>query len=188
MWLQCMCVCALVFASSISALRYRPAWAMAAAVISIARVWRPPHSLALTGPAARLPRGVEPARGGPYGPGHGEDGHRLSLYEPFLFSAAPVLVGGWRMAPPPSLSFLPSFFFLSFLLNHPSLTLTLSLTLCGISLQFRLLYLRKVNPSRVHLTTDLLIDGSGASQVLTDLPPSVNLTQPDHTMLCHTVL
>jgi hypothetical protein len=181
MWLQCMCVCALVFASSISALRYRPAWAMAAAVISIARVWRPPHSLALTGPAARLPRGVEPARGGPYGPGHGEDGHRLSLSEPFLFSAAaPVLVGGWRMAPPPSLSFLPSFF--PFFLT--TLTLTLPLTLCGISLQFRLLYLRKVNPSRVHLTTDLLIDGSGASQVLTDLPPSVNLTQSDHTIPC----
>ena len=183
MWLQCMCVCALVFASSISALRYRPAWAMAAAVISIARVWRPPHSLALTGPAARLPRGVEPARGGPYGPGHGEDGHRLSLSVPFPFSAAaPVLDGTTSISLFPSL--LPSFF--PFFLT--TLTLTLSLTLCGISLQFRLLYLRKVNPSRVHLTTDLLIDGSGASQVLTDLPPSVDLTQSDHTMLCHTVL
>ena len=91
--------------------------------------------------------------------------------------------GGWHHLHL-SLSFPPSFF--PFFLT--TLTLTLSLTLCGISLQFRLLYLRKVNPSRVHLTTDLLIDGSGASQVLTDLPPSVNLTQPDHTMLCHTVL
>lgn len=131
-----------MFASSISAL---PTSDMTAAVICIARAihlgWSPPHSLALTGPPPSAPSRGWAVVGRPRGPGHGEDGDRpaCSICTLALFNI------GWKSCP----------------------CVSLSVCLSVASGQFRLLYLRKVNPSRVHLTTDLLIDGNGASQVRT---------------------